>query len=183
MTRTSPPKKTSHAWTLAATALIPFAIGASGCAGKHRTIAEAFPKAAQLSPWILSGEVWEGPAAEAKEALGVDWNAIAQQQPGRTWLAVYKHERQPGRTVTARLFEFADERRARRAFESWKPLEAEPFHAGVGCWTPIGVMLQRGRLVLEVFGDRPDFSSQTQAASISGFIEKRLPAVATDGAP
>lgn len=182
MSSTLPPLL-SPARTLALTALIPLAIGASGCAAKNRTIAEAFPKAAQLSPWILNGAVWEGPADEAAEALGDDWSAIAQQHPGRTWLAVYQHERQPERTVTARLFEFADERRARRAFESWKPLEAEPFREGVGCWTPIGVMLQRGRLVLEVFGNRPDFSSQTQAASISGFIEKRLPAASTDGAP
>ena len=54
--------------------------------------------------------------------------------------------------------------------------DAEPFEIGDGgAWTDLGVLFAWGRLVFEIFGDRPTWSNQLQAVFIGSVIEKRMP--------
>lgn len=152
------------------------ALGASvGCQQSNARVADAFPPAAQASPWVLQGEVWEGPFDAATKALGEDAGAWSVFEPRYVWLGVYAHERQP-RRLTVRIVAFPDAERARRAYEHFAPVDAAPFEAGdEGCWTTIGVLFRWDKLVFDIFGNDASWASEVQASLLSGFLTERMP--------
>lgn len=156
---------------LAATCLL------AGCAPRNATVASAFPQAASAAPWVLSGAVWSGTFTQATPALGDDADDWHQFQPTQVWLAVYHHERDPGRTLTVRAFAFDSAQTARRAFQHFRPVDATEFRAGTeGCWTRIGVLFVRDRLVFDIFGSEPTWRNEIQAAMLAGYIQNAMPA-------
>lgn len=150
--------------------------GGSGCVKSPRTIEAAFPRGIAADPWALVDDVWTGPALRAASAIGDDWKRIEPHHPGRAWLAVYRHERDPERTVTVRAFQFDSPRTARRVFDAWRPEDAPPFKIGdAGCFTDIGVMFVWGDTFFDIFANKADWNAQMQAAYLTGFIENKLP--------
>ncbi len=148
----------------------------AGCAAERRSVAEAFPVASVAAPWRLEGEVWSGAWDEAAPALGADADAWRPHGATRVWLAVYRHEDEPRRTVTVRGFAFASADAAREAYEALKPAEAKRYEAGdAGCWTEVGVLFRWGRLVFDVFGQDASWGSQVQASLLAAYITKRMP--------
>ena len=159
--------RTVGAWTVAVWA---------GGAPADREVRAAFPTAGVAAPWRLAGEVWSGSFAEAVPGLGDDADAWAPHAPTRVWLAKYTHEDHAERTLTVRCFAFESVEYARAAYEVFRPVLAKPLHSGdVGCWTEIGVLFQRGRLVFEIFGDDMSWNSQVQSAVLAAILVKRLP--------
>ena len=150
--------------------------GSGGCVKSPRTIEAAFPRGLAADPWALVDDVWTGPAVRAASAVGHDWKRIEPHHPERAWLAVYRHERNPERTVTVRAFEFDSRKTAQRVFENWKPQDAPQFKIGDGgCFTEIGVMFVWGDTFFDVFANNADWNAQMQAAYLTGFIENKLP--------
>lgn len=149
----------------------------SGCAARNITIADVLPKGAYASPWILEQDVWSGPFELAAAGLGEEaegWRALA---PQHAWLARYAHEADPGQQLRVRVFSFADEHEAGRAFEHFRPPAAGSIRAGdAACWTEDGILVQWGRLVLEIFGNAPEgYARPEQAVYLLACIEKRMP--------
>ena len=147
----------------------------TGCARNQATVAMAFPRASAASPWVLDGQVWTGPFADAATALGPEADQWRPLGPQRAWLAVYHHESEMQRKLTARAFSFETAAAARNAWEAMRPLRPRPFHAGdEGCWTEIGVMFVWGRLVFDIFGEQPSIQSEVAAATLTGYIQHNL---------
>ena len=154
----------------------------AGCSGrtlgpKVDSVAETLPPASVAAPWILQDEIWTGAWEAAAPALGDDADEWGRFEPQRVWLAIYRHESDAQRRMTVRAFAFRSADEARRAYEFFRPHEdAEPFEIGDGgAWTDLGVLFAWGRLVFEIFGDRPTWSNQLQAVFIGSVIEKRMP--------
>jgi len=147
-----------------------------GCAVPARSVLDVFPPGSTAAPWVLQHEVWVGTLDDAAPALGSDavfWHA---RQPARVWLAVYSHEDMPDRYLKVRCFALPTRDAARAAFDALQPAQARGFRYGdAGCWTDVGVLVQWGQLVLEIFGDDASWSSQMQAALLATFIAKRMP--------
>lgn len=155
---------------------------AGGCAQRPATVVDAFPPARVATPWVLAGEVWSGTLAEAGPGLGEDaarWRGLGVEH---VWLARYEHEDNPQRILTVRCLALPTPAAARRLFDELRPREdAWPFHGGdAGCWTGIGVLVQWGRLVIDVFGSEQSWSSEVQAALLAGHLLKRMPAGVPD---
>jgi len=75
-----------------------------------------------------------------------------------------------------RCFAFESVEYARAAYEVFHPVLAKPLHSGdVGCWTEIGVLLQRGRLVFDIFGNDASWNSQVQSAVLAAILVRRMP--------
>ena len=156
-------------------------LAASGCAQRRPTVASAFPKSAVAAPWILAGEVWDGPFEAAAPALGDDASVWGVFDPAHAWLAVYQHERDPERTLTVRAMAFDSPDAARRAYLHFRPGGAEEFRAGdEGCWTEFGVLFLWGRLVFDIFSDEPTWHTEVQAAMLAGYIQNKMPAGVPD---
>ena len=149
---------------------------AAGCTRPLRTIEAAFPRGIAADPWELVDDVWTGPAVRAASAVGEDWSRIEPHDPIRAWLAVYRHRRDPKRTMTVRAFAFDTRQTAQRVFEAWRPTDAPSFTIGDGgCFTEIGVMFVWGDTFFDIFANGADWNSQMQAAYLTGFIEHMLP--------
>jgi hypothetical protein len=147
-----------------------------GCTGRPAQVVEAFPPGGLASPWVLQGQVWRGTFEEAVPGLGDDADAWGRFGPMRVWLAIYCHESQVERCLKVRCFAFATPEDARQAFEALRPAGAKPFRMGdAGCWTEIGVLFRWGRLVFDIFGDRPAWSSELQSGFLAALISKRMP--------
>lgn len=155
-------------------AILPLAL-LLGC-GQRSTVVEAFPPAAVADPWILQDVVWSGTFEEATAGLGDDAEAWRPHGPQRVWLAIYCHEYRLEECCKVRAFAFANARQAHGAYSEFKPDDAKPFEIGdAGCWTDDGVLFCWGRLVFELFGDDPSWSSQVRSSLIASFIGKRMP--------
>ena len=151
-------------------------VGCAGCATGRRSVAEAFPPASVAAPWRLEGDVWSGTWDEAAPALGTDADVWRPCEPTRVWLAIYRHEDQPARTVTVRGFAFVSADAARGAYDALRPLDAKRYEAGdAGCWTEVGVLFRWGRLVFDVFGQDASWGSQVQASLLAAYVTKRMP--------
>jgi hypothetical protein len=147
----------------------------AGCAPSKGTVAMAFPQASAAAPWVLEGQVWSGSFTDAGAALGPDALEWRPFGPQRVWLAVYRHESEAQRKLTARAFSFETPAAARSAWEAMRPVRAKSFRAGdEGCWTEIGVMFVWGRLVFDIFGQQPSLPSEVAAASLTGYIQHNL---------
>ncbi len=154
-------------------------LACAGCAAQRRSVAEAFPPGSAASPWLLQGTVWSGTFDEAAPGLGPDADAWQVHRPTRVWLAVYRHEDEPARTVTVRGFSFASADAARAAYDALRPPDAKVYEAGdAGCWTEVGVLFQWGRLVFDVFGHDASWGSQVQASLVAALLTKRMPPAA-----
>lgn len=151
-----------------------------GCT-QSAAVVDAFPPAGAAAPWVLKGAVWQGSFAEAAPALGDEAQTWAAHRPQQVWLAKYEHQRHPGYVLTARALAFAQPQDARDAFKALRTPEAKSFGGPweAGCWTDIGVMFCWGRLVFDIFGERPLWSNELQSAMLANMIAKRMPA----GAP
>ena len=148
----------------------------AGCTALHRNVVEAFPPGGAASPWQLQDAVWSGSFDEAAAALGPDADAWRVHGPTRVWLAVYRHEEEPARTVTVRAFAFASADAARRAYDAFRPLDAKAYEIGdAGCWTEVGLLFQWRRLVFDVFGHDASWGSTVQASFVAALIAKRMP--------
>ena len=155
--------------------LMAAAVG-GGCARSARTIEAAFPRGISADPWELVDDVWTGPAVRAASAVGEDWSRIEPHGPIRAWLAVYRHHRNPERTMTVRAFAFDTRQTAQRVFDVWRPADAPNFTIGDGgCFTEIGVMFVWGDTFFDIFANGADWNAQMQAAYLTGFIENKLP--------
>lgn len=151
------------------------AFGASGCARRGGTLADAFPRAAVAAPWVLDGGVWSGTLDEAGPALGDEQAAWAEFQPTRVWLAVYRHDGRPDRKMTLRVLAFDAPQAARAAYLRFRPPDAPPFAAGdEGCWSGVGVLFYRGRLVVDIFGGSAGWQSEVEAARFAGYLQKHM---------
>ncbi len=147
----------------------------TGCVARNQVV-EAFPPAESASPWILQGEVWHGTFAAAAPGLGDDAQRWAHFEPTHAWLAVYCHEQQPEKCLKVRLFAFASQEAAARAYEAFRPANPTAYEIGdQGCWTEIGVLFQWGRLVCDVFGDRADWNAQVNASLLAAYLGRRMP--------
>jgi hypothetical protein len=152
-------------------------IAVAGCTSPVRSVVEVFPPGSMAAPWVLQNAVWTGRLDEAAAGLGNDTAFWREREPGQIWLAVYAHEDVPAQSLKVRCFALPTRDAARSAFEALRPAGARAFRCGdAGCWTDIGVLVQWGRLVLEVFGDDASWGSQMQAALLATFIAKRMPA-------
>jgi hypothetical protein len=148
----------------------------SGCGRRAKTITGVFPVGSVAAPWVLQDEVWSGTFEQAVPALGEDAADWWRFRPSRVWLAVYRHESNSKRRITVRAFAFDSSATARRAYEHFRPIDAEPFGAGdQGCWTEIGVLFAWGHMVFDVFGNDASFSSRGQSVYLTGFIEREMP--------
>ena len=148
-----------------------------GCAERNVTVASSLPPAAIAAPWILTQPVWKGTFDAAAPALGDDADRWRPFSPTAVWLAVYRHETHDGRKLTARIFALPSDADARRAFEHFAPAGAKPFgDEGESCWTRLGVLIRRDRLVIEIFGHDDSWYSQFAAARLAGFVETEMPA-------
>jgi hypothetical protein len=149
----------------------------AGCASPARSVVQVFPPGSTVAPWLLQHDVWTGRLDEAAPALGGDVAFWHQWKPEQVWLAVYCHEEVLERCLKVRCFALPSRAAARQAFEALQPQGARPFKYGdAGCWTDIGVLIQWGRLVVEIFGGDASWNSQVQAALLATFIAKRMPA-------
>lgn len=139
--------------------------------------AAAFPRGFAASPWILSGDVWEGDLDAATPALRDDaavWTALRAR---RVWLARYTHERETERHLNVRVFEVPD---ASLALEA-ACAGGAPFDRGDdGRWITGGVAFRRGARVVEVFGDDARWGNELEAAVLATLIDNRL--AQTEGA-
>jgi hypothetical protein len=149
----------------------------AGCQTERVTITDTFPVGSYASPWVLQGDVWSGSFDHAAAGLGDEANEWAAFEPEQVWLAVYRHDTRTHHKLTARVFAFASPDDARRAFEHFRPADAELLKAGdEGCWTSDGVLVCWGRLVFDIFGNDPaSFASPEQALYLLAFIEKKMP--------
>lgn len=148
----------------------------AGCAATGSSLKDVFPPGSVAAPWVLQDEVWTGSFEEASDGLGADaatWQAFG---PQHVWLAVYTHEEGANRCLKVRCFALGSSQEARRAFAKLQPAEAAAFQYGdTGCWVEGGVLLQWGRLVIEIFGPDTSWGSQAHSALLAGFIAKRMP--------
>ncbi|MFH1748180.1 MAG: hypothetical protein ABIG44_14185 [Planctomycetota bacterium] len=148
-----------------------------GCASRHMTVADTFPKAARAAPWELQGEVWSGTFSQAIIALGDDAKDWHRFNPSQVWLAVYRHQENPQRKMTIRTFAFDSPDNARQAYRHFRPADAREFLVGdSGCWTEIGVLYVWGRLVFDIFGSEAAWESEVQSAVLAGYIQGHMPA-------
>lgn len=146
------------------------------CQARQMTLAEVLPPASYASPWVLRDGVWSGEFGRAADALGDEAAEWASPPPERVWLAVYRHEQQPTRTLTVRAFGFASSAEARAAYERHRPAKAATFGAGdEACWTSDGVLVLWGRLVLDIFSAGAVRAEPEQAVYLLACIEKRMP--------
>ena len=146
------------------------------CAHQPLSVTSAFPEASVASPWILEGEVWSGPFADAVSALGPDADEWRPFAPQHVWLAVYRHETNDDRKLTLRAFSFETRQAAAEAYQRFRPRDAHAFRAGdEGCWTEIGVLFVWGRLVFDIFGGQASLQNELEAARLTVFIQKRMP--------
>jgi hypothetical protein len=153
-------------------------LGLSGCNATRVTIADTFPKGSYAAPWVLRDQVWSGSLARAAEALGdeaAQWGAF---EPQRVWLAVYQHDTRRDHELVARIWAFASPGQARRAYQHFRPHDADALEAGdEACWVDDGILVLWGRLVLDIFGRGPTaLASPEQAIYLLAFFEKRMPA-------
>jgi hypothetical protein len=149
-----------------------------GCGEKRVTIADTFPTGSYASPWVLQDVVWDGSFERAAEALDDEaqqWRAFG---PEHVWLAVYRHDTRAENKLTVRALAFSSREQARRAFDHFRPADADELEAGDdGCWTKDGVLVLWGRMVFDIFGNDPSASANPeQAFYLLAFIEKRMPA-------
>lgn len=154
----------------------------SGCeAQRGGAVIDAFPPGSMAAPWILQDDVWVGSFELAANALGEDAAAWAEYDPNRVWLAIYCHQDDREGCLTVRGFQFASADAARRAYEAFAPIDADPLEAGdAGCWTDIGVMFRWGRLVFEVFGREATWANQVRSSFLTAYLTKRMPKGAVD---
>jgi hypothetical protein len=146
------------------------------CAPAQRTLVTVLPHASLAAPWILDGAVWEGSFDEAAAALGADADNLRPFDPTRVWLAVYRHEAQPDKTLTLRIWAFESQAVAQQALARLRPVPAERFKAGdQGYWTDLGVLFSWGRLVFDIFSSEPSQQVEYDAARLTGCIERRMP--------
>ncbi len=151
----------------------------AGCAGQRTAVIDAFPIGSQADPWQLAGDVWTGTFDEAAGALGDDAERWQKLAPTRVWLAVYNHTAHPARVVKVRCFAFEHDEAAHAAYYAFAPVLAPNYAAGdEGCWTEIGVLFRWGRLVVDVFGDRDTWASQTQASYVAAVLIRQMPPTA-----
>ena len=77
-----------------------------------------------------------------------------------------------------RIFAFSSTQQARRAFESFRPADADALQAGdEGCWTDDGILVLWGRLVFDIFGSGSGrIANPEQAVYLLAFIERQMPA-------
>jgi hypothetical protein len=149
---------------------------AGGCAAAPRNLVDVFPPAAVAAPWHLDGSVWTGSIDQAAAGLGEDADAWRQSGATRVWLAVYRHEQDPQRRLTARAFAFESSEAARQACQRFCPPKPTEFHAGDGgCWTGIGVLFVCGRVVFEIFGQEASWQNEIHSAAVAGHIVSRMP--------
>ena len=151
-----------------------------GCSQKRVDLVEVLPKGLRATPWVLSGEIWSGTPEQALAGLGREvevWDAFDPQQ---VWLAVYQHETHSDHELITRIWSFPSAAQARRAYQHFRPTDATSFEVrrgGEGCWTPDGLLVVWGRLVIDIFGRGPgDRASPEQAMYLLAFIEKDMPA-------
>lgn len=162
-------------WRASLVACVLPAMFAGGCARHDEPVLKAFPRAAMAAPWVLRGSVWTGAAADAADAIGQDWDAIAGQEPVRAWLAVYEHEQASERKLRVRAFELGSAQRAERFVVERREPDSSPLGIGdAGAWMSDGVAFAHGRVVFEIIGDGSDWGSQLQAAFLASCIESRL---------
>lgn len=149
----------------------------AGCAPRSKSLSEAFPTGRYASPWLLQGEVWSGAPDEAATGLGNEAETIRALGPERVWLAVYEHENRSRLALTVRAYAFASEGASQSAYDRLHAPDAKPFAAGtIGCWTNDGLLIRWGRLVIEIFGNRPqDQAGPEQAVYLWAFFERALP--------
>lgn len=148
----------------------------AGCAQQPHRVADAFPGGARAAPWILENPVWTGTITQASTGLGADFEPWSKLGPQRVWLAVYRHQSNAEQSLIVRAFAFESREAAARAYDALEPFQAKPFRIGDrGCWTDDGVLFVWGRLVFELFGERPAWESQTRGAYLAGCIEKSMP--------
>jgi len=150
----------------------------TGCQARRLTIADTFPAGSYASPWVLQGEVWSGSFERAASGLGDQAEQWAVFAPERVWLAVYRHDSRTDHKLTARAFAFTSGEQARRAFEHFRPGQADQLEAGnEGCWTEDGVLVLWGQMVFEIFGNAPaSFACPEQSVYLLAFVEKKMPA-------
>ncbi|MFQ5807617.1 MAG: hypothetical protein ACE5I3_14310, partial [Phycisphaerae bacterium] len=173
----TPPAKPANVRHTAALLAVLALVALGGCGGKRATIADTFPKGSYASPWVLQDEVWSGSFDQAAGALGEEAEQWRAFEPERVWLAVYRHDTHAEEKLTVRAFAFWSNEQARRAFEHFRPPDADELKAGsAGCWTPDGVLVLWGRVVFDLFGHEPSaFASPEQAVYLLAFIEKKMP--------
>lgn len=148
----------------------------AGCTQQRGHVGDAFPNAGTASPWHLQGIVWTGDFDAAATALGdaERWRPFA---PTHVWIAKYRHETQPRRTLTARAVACDTVAHAHAAYVAFAPADATIFQAGdEGCWTDIGVLFRWGRLVFDIFPDQAGGTGELQAGLIASLIVERMPA-------
>lgn len=167
--------------TATLTALLTLLLAAAGCTQHTATLTDAFPPAGVASPWILSGEVWNGSFEEAAPALGDDAETWRAHNPAGVWIAKYCLERRDDLCLTIRGFSFETADDARQAYDAFRPPDARPFGEDgeswdAGCWTEIGVLFQWGRLVFDVFGVGASLGDELQSAMLAAHLAKRMPA-------
>lgn len=162
-------------------ALLFIASLAPACSQSVNTVADAFPPGAMAAPWEREGEVWSGSFEQARPALGRDAAEWAPLSPQRVWLAVYRHDQAPDRRLTVRVIAFDTIDASKIAYAKFRPDGAKPFTAGdEGCWTQIGVLYRRGKMVIELFGSDSTWNTEINAAIVAGALERRLPASADE---
>jgi hypothetical protein len=127
---------------------------------------------------VLQDAVWDGSFERAAAGLGEEAEQWRAFDPEHVWLAVYQHDTRPEHKLTVRAFAFSPAEQARRAFEHFRPPDADAFQVGdEGCWTEDGVLVLWGRMVFDIFGNDPSaFASPEQAVYLLAFIEKKMPA-------
>ncbi len=173
----SAPNESAHAHLAAVAALLGL-VTLGGCGGKRATLADAFPTGSYASPWLLQGALWDGSFEQAADALGDEAESWGAFDSEHVWLAVYRHDTRAEHRLTVRAFAFSSREQARRAFDHFRPADADELEAGdAGCWTEDGVLVLWGRLVFDIFGNDPSaFASPEQAVYLLAFVEKKMPA-------
>ena len=153
-------------------------VALSGCNATRVTIADTFPKGSYATPWVLRGEVWSGSLAQAGVALGAEAEQWGVFEPERLWLGVYQHDTRGDHELVVRVWAFSSPERTRRAYEHFRPGNADPIEAGdEGCWTDDGILVCWGRLVFDIFGrGLSGLASPEQAVYLLAFFEKQMPA-------
>jgi hypothetical protein len=152
------------------------------CAGcqQKRTMLDAFPPGGTASPWVLTGDVWNGTFEQSREGIGAEAEQWAKHAPKRVWLANYSHDTRPRDRLTVRILQFESPDAARAAYDLFEPVgpERRAFDAGDrGCWTADGVLFVWGRVVFDIFGNGTAFGAiPEQAAYLAGFLERRVTA-------
>lgn len=154
---------------LAATAAL------TGCAERRASLAEIFPPGGAAAPWRREAEVWSGDFSAAAASLGADAAAWQRLGPTRVWLAVYQHETSSAQRLIVRVFAFESSPAAAAAHAALAPPLAKAIEAGDrACWLDDGVLIQWGRIVIEVIGAAAGPAAAEQALYLFALMEKRI---------